>query len=237
MSISPIPVRKLHDDGFITVQYVNPDGSRFDDELPEGFVFAANPNPITALWDEQYRIGDEGHVNGSEIMANLKHLSDVDSFLFEEVLLRLEGCHRNELLVWKARLATKTMHPTDHRPNENYAPVFRSMLKTVPIASELTSGSVFLSNHLISRARKVVGYLGNENLAATVLCVWVSGDINSLVFPKLSYQKYRADIEFVDAHLESVMSVRDTLKRLKTFQRKDVSELISNALPLSSGAL
>lgn len=235
MTANPIPVRQMHDDGFITVRYLNPDGTRFEDELPEHLVFAAEPHPITALWDRQYRVGDQGQVMNRETLPNLLHLSEVDPLLFEELLVRLEHCPEDESRLWKDRLMTKIMHPTDHRPKESFAPVVRSMLRTVPIVSELGAG-IAGANTLISNARKTVKYLGHQHLAATAFCWWVMDD-GRFSFKKLSYEKHQADIEYIDANLEAVMGVRDTLERMRTFDRAYVAELVDSAQALSDGAL
>lgn len=235
MTAPPIPVRQMHDDGFITVRYLNPDGTMFEDELPEHLVFAADPHPITALWDRQYHLGGKGKIINREMLPNLLHLSEVDPLLFEELLVRLENCSEDEARLWCDRLMTKIMHPTAHRPKESFAPVFRSMLRTVPIVSELGAG-IAGANTLISNARKTVKYLGHEHLAATAFCWWVMDD-GMFSFKKLSYEKYQADIKYIDANLEAVMGVREALKRVRTFDRAYVAELVCSAQALSEGAL
>jgi hypothetical protein len=225
----------MHDDGYITVRYLNPDGTRFENELPEHLVFAAEPHPITALWDRQYMLGNQGRVMTHETLPNLLHLSEVDPLLFEELLVRLESCPKDESRLWSERLMTKIMHPTDHRPNESFAPVFRSMLRTVPIVSILGPG-IADANTLISNARKTVKYLGHEHLAATAFCWWVMDD-GTFSFKKLSYEKHQSDIEFIDANLEAVIGIRDALKRVKSFDREFVAELVGSSSALTDGAL
>jgi hypothetical protein len=223
----------MHDDGYITVRYLNPDGTRFEDELPEHLVFAANPHPITAAWE--YGLGNQGRVMTHETIPNLMHLSEVDPLLFEELLVRLKNCPWDESRLWSDRLMTKIMHPTDHRPKESFAPVFRSMLRTIPVASTLGPG-IAGANTLISNARKTVKYLGHEHLAATAFCWWVMDD-GMFSFKKLSYEKHQADIEFIDANLEAVMGIRDALKRVRSFDREFVAELVDSSQALADGAL
>lgn len=235
MTVTPIPVRQMHDDGYITVRYVNPDGSKFDDELPEHLVFGATPHPITALWDNEYQFGPQGRNMSQEIVPNLMHLSDVDPLLFERLLLALETGNRREAQIWFLRLKQSVMHSNGSTARGNYTPLYRAMMRAIPVASELAPNAA-QGNELVSRAHKIVKGKNEDHLAAAAICYWVMDEATT-AHPKISYGAHQKDIEFIDANLESVMSIRGALKQVKSFDRAFVAEMLGGSSALTDGAL
>ena len=230
---TPIPVRQMHDDGYITVRYLNPDGTRFEDELPEHLLFAANPHPITAAWE--YGLGSAPVVTSGEMIPTLSHLNDVDPRLFEELLTIIQSRPRDEQRLWADRLHTKIMRPVTSKSRQNHAPVYRTMMRTIPVVTALVRSDIALANTLISRTRDAVQSMDHECFSAVAFCLWVTSSGSEI--KKMKYQRHIADIEFIQQNMEAVMLVRDSIKRLNTIDRAVITDLISGSAVLSTGSL
>lgn len=236
-----IPVRKLDEAGYIFIRFLTPEGTKPEGDISDhktpdiASLNITHPITITALWDPQYQLGSQRQVMEHNTFSNLLYLSDTDPLLFEKLLVRLETCSREESSLWKRRLMDYATHPkTSQEADTYYFSLYHQMLKVVPVASTLGMNSEDGST-LINAARDIVQSLHHEHLTAAVLCYWILATENSFLTPKISYRKCQDDIAFVHENIDAVMGMRHELKRLRTFDRAVLSEMLNGASVLNDG--
>lgn len=222
---APIPVRKMADDGHIYLRYLTSAGSEVDGVL----------HPTGVLWDKKYKLGGEGLVKRYETISNLLHLSQNDPFLFEELLVFLETCKKDESEIMAHRIRHQMLRPSEHNPEKNHTESYRNLLVVVPVLSVLRvrpRESVILLNN----AKKCVGSVDHPLLVATVLCLWIMQKKGGTQF-RIRYETHRKNLEFIDAHLPEVIALRKELKRVHSVDREMIADMLDTTSPLRIGVL
>jgi hypothetical protein len=220
-----IPVRMVSTDGHIYLRYLTSAGNETDGAL----------HPAGALWDKKYRLGGEGLVKRYETIGNLVHLSQKDSFLFEELMVFLETCKKDESAIIAHRLRHQMMRPSEHSPEKNHAESYRKLLLMVPVLTTLRVNpreSVILINN----AKKCVGSVEHPLIVAAVLGLWIMQKKGGTQF-RIRYERHRENLEFIDAHLPEVIALRKELKRVHSIDRGLISDMMDATSPLRVGVL
>jgi hypothetical protein len=215
----------VSNEGHIYLRYLTSDGRETDG------VF----HPAGALWDKKYRLGGKGLVKRYETISNLSHLSQKDPFLFEELMVYLETCKKDESAIIAHRIRHQMMQPGEHNPEKNHAESYRKLLVVVPLLSVLRvhpRESVILLNN----AKKSVGSVDHPLIVATVLGLWIMQKKGGTQF-RIRYERHRENLEFIDAHLPEVIALRKELKRVHSIDRGLIADMRDATSPLRVGVL
>lgn len=238
----PVPVRQLHDDGFITVRYLMPDGTEPQDDLPEEMALGAMLHPITAVWDNQYRLGIiEGVFPNSKTQKNLLHLSNTDPLLFEEVLDFLESAPDQEQRLMAHRVTGNSMFPNERRPQTTFHEQYRAIMRSAPVLVELchdkySNWGTQTANQILGDARKSVEGFDHPHFIAAAVATWIMQKHDGKR-TRIAYADHADGIAYIDDNMRAVMDVRDDLARIGTLNKDDIESVIRTASVLRIGAL
>lgn len=239
-----VPVRKMHDDGYITVRYLNPDGSE-PEELPEEYTLGATLNETSEIWDvDRYHLWGRGYFFGGGVprpIANLKYLSDTNPLVFEEVLVYCENNHGVGPDFFKHVLGHKSMVPTERNPHANYHDMYRALMKHADMLMELGKEyAVGMERHnanmMFNDARRIMGEFDTPLFGAAAVAAWIihRGTGKRV---KIKYEDHAEDIQYIDSRLGEAITARYDLARLGSIRKEDVQSMLDRPKPLRVGSL
>jgi len=237
-----IPVRRMHDDGYITVRYLNADGTEPED-LPEEYTLGATLHLHTQIWDEQYGLlgRRENYYVPPQEIDNLRYLSDTNPLVFEEVLVYLETHHGEGRTFFKHVLSHKKMLPTERNPDAKYHDMYKALMKHSDLLMEL--GKEFAvdmerhyANRMFNDARKIMGAFDHPLFAAAVVAAWIIHR-GTGKRAKIRYEEHADDIAYIDSRLDDIVKARYDIARLGSIRREDVESMLERPVPLRIGSL
>jgi hypothetical protein len=215
----------VSDEGRVYLKYLTSNGSEVDSEL----------HPAGLLWDEKYQLGGKGLVKRYETIGNLVYLSQKNPFLFEELLVFLETCKKDESEIMAHRIRHQVLRPGEHNSETNHVESYRNLLVVVPVLSVLRVRP-WESIILLNNAKKCVGSVDHPLLVATVLGLWIMQKKGGTQF-RIRYETHRENLEFIDAHLPEVIALRKELKRVHSIDRGLITDMLDATSPLRIGVL
>lgn len=238
----PIAVRKIDEDGYISVRYLMPDGTEPQDDLPEELMLGRTLHRITVPWDQQYRLGIfEDYYPESQLKLNLMYLSDTNPLLFEEVLVFLESAPYLEFQIMSRRIMNNRMFPTKERPEATYYGLYRRVIDSAALLIDITSDCIVGMNSseaskLLGDAYKCMGDFDHEHFeAAAVATRIVQKHTNKRV--RLSRTDNEEDIAFIAENLHDVVKARKELARIGSIKKADIARMINAPTALRIGSL
>jgi hypothetical protein len=235
---APVPVRKLHPDGTISVHLLNADGT----EPAAGTTEPSTEKyPATRLIDQQYKLNRV--VLNKRLPENLHWLSDNYPFLFEEVLCLLESMdseHSNSM----TRLLNHPLVP-DRKITESYVlAYYRNLIELTPLLFTLAEDGFILGAddteawNLFVSTRTVLGYtVEHPQFKSAMLAVWIMQDVHHPISTPLKSKDNEANLDIITNRFQEVFDARHELRSRRTIDSATIGEMLQQIRPLRTGAL
>lgn len=236
-----IPVRRIDYRGNLTVRYLYPDGTE-----PQVNALSPDPEvyPATNIADDRYKVNPYDSVGTKRKKAkdNLEWLSIHKPFLFEELLVFLEGIPEDEVPLVSSHL-THTLTPERIISEEYIETYYRVMFQTSSLCAALAVDGFNVRDKkkaalfIFSSARTGCGYtVIHPHFRAAILAVWITQE--HFDFPRAPILRDHAeDLAFIDSHFDEVYAARHELMRRGTINKPSIEEFLKHDGPLRLGSL